>query len=346
MQEVNSLPTDVPRWMAAQPHLSSRLLAWRNAYRRRRARTVLVAVLVAVGIGVVAILPPTGPILGWLGRTWAVTFLIATTLFTLSTARRRQRASFAAATSWLASLPTANPTRMQVIVGTAGWLAGLIGFSALVWVVGAIGRSDFSRLAIATAAGVAVGLMAGWRLPKAGIGAPGFHRAVVRRPHARWASAPSLSPLANWPAAQGRIFSRPKRTAPVLLLAMMAIPSGLHNAPGQVALAVAGVCMALYSVLSLSAAALRVAFDAARWLAPTTVGKWRFAVALIWRVVVTQALALTVLILLTSVVDLPRTLAVGIPLAVLYLCASLALAIAVVLGACRRTGLGAAGRGV
>jgi hypothetical protein len=336
----------MPRWMAAHPHLSARLLAWRNAYRYRRGRTLLAVALVVIGIGAVATLPPTGPMLGWLGRTWAVTFLIATTLFTLSTARRRQRASIAAATSWLAALPNRSPMRLQVMLSTAGWLAALVGFSALEWAVGAIGRSDFSRLAIATAAGAAVGLLAGWRLPKAGIGAPGFHRAVVRRPRAGWASAPSLSPLANWPAAQGRIFRRPKRTAPVLLLAMMAIPSGLHDAPGQVALAVAGFCMVLYSVFSLSAAAVRVAFDAARWLAPTTVGKGRFAVALVWRVVLRQVLALAVLIFLTGAVDPQRTLAVGIPLAALYLCASLALAITVALAACRRTGLGAPGRGV
>ena len=127
---------------------------------------------------------------------------------------------------------------------------------------------------------------------------------------------------------------------------MMAIPSGLHDAPGQVALAVAGFCMVLYSVFSLSAAAVRVAFDAARWLAPTTVGKGRFAVALVWRVVLRQVLALAVLIFLTGAVDPQRTLAVGIPLAALYLCASLALAITVALAACRRTGLGAPGRGV
>src|ERR1700691_2952517 len=131
----------MPRWMAAHPHLSSRLLSWRNAYRHRRGRTVFSAALVAIGIGVVAVLPPTGPILGWLGRTWAVTFVIATTLFTLATARRRQRASIVAATSWLASLPVENRMRMRVIAGTAGWLAGLVGFSALAWVVGAIGRA-------------------------------------------------------------------------------------------------------------------------------------------------------------------------------------------------------------
>lgn len=334
----------MPRWMAAHPHLSSRLLAWGNAYRYRRWRTFFKAALVFVALGVAAVLPPTGPILEWLGSNWAVTFVIVTSAFTLSTARRRQHASIAAATSWLAALPARSPAWVQVVVGTAGRLTAIVAFAALVWVVGAIHRSDLSRLTFAAAAGALVGLLAGWRLPRAGIGAPGFHYAIVRRARPRWASAPSLSPLANWPAAQGRIFSRPKKTAPIVLLAMMAIPSGLRGGPGQVALAVAGFCMALFSVLSLSAAAVRVAFDAARWLAPTTVGKWRFTAALIWRVGLTQTLALAVLLLLTGAIYPHGTVAVGLPLVALYLCASLVVATAAALEACRRAGLGASGR--
>jgi hypothetical protein len=333
----------MPRWMAAHPHLSSRLLAWTNAYRYRRWRTFFPALLVVVGVGVVAALPPTGPILRWLGRNWAVTFVIVMSGFTLSTARRRQHVAIAAATSWLASLPTGVPVRTQVVVGTAEWLAALVGFATLVWLAGAIGPSDLTRFALAATAGTAVGLLAGWRLPRTGIGAPGFHYAVVRRVRARWASAPSLSPLGNWPAAQGRIFSRPKKTAPILLLAMMAIPMG---SPGQVALAVAGVCMALFSVLTLSVAAVRVAFHAARWLAPTTVGKWRFTAALIWRAVLIETLTLAVLILLTSAMSPSRALAVAAPLAALYLCASLTAVAVAAYGACRCTGLGAPGRGV
>ena len=333
----------MPRWMAAHPHLSSRLLAWKNAYRYRRGRTVLAAALIVVAVAVVAVLPPTGPILGWLGQNWAVTLVIAASIFTLSTARRRQHASIAAATSWLAALPTGVPVRRQVAVGAVAWLAALVAFAALVWAVGAIGRSDFSRLALAATAGAALGLLAGWRLPRTGIGAPGFHYAIVRRARASWASAPSLSPLANWPAAQGRIFSQPKKTAPLLLLVMMAVPMG---SPGQLALAVAGVCMALFSVLTLSVAVVRVAFDAARWLAPTTVGKWRFAAALSWRAVVIQTLILAALIFLTGTLNPSRALAVAVPLAALYLCASLVTVTVAAYGACRRVGLGTSGRGV
>lgn len=332
----------MPRWMAAHPYLSSGLLACRNVCRYRRGRTFFVAALIIVGAGVVAVLPPTGPILAWLGQNWAVTFVIAAAVFTPSTARRRQHASIAASMSWLASLPVRSPVWMQVVIATIEWLAAVIALCALVWAIGGIGRSDLSRLAFATAAGAAVGLLGGWRLPRAGIGAPGFHYAIVRRPRARWTSAPSLLPLANWPAAQGRFFSRPRKTAPIVLFAMLAMPMG---SPGQVALAVAAACVALFSVLTLSVASVRVAFDAARWLAPTTVGKLQFTAALIWRVVLTQIGVLAVLLLLTSTVYLPWALAAGLPLAASYVCASLAAASVAALVACRRVGLGAAGRG-
>jgi hypothetical protein len=335
----------MPRWMAAHPHLSSRLLAWRNAYRYRPVRTLLAAILVFVALAVIAMLPPTGPILGWLGRNWAIAFVIAASIFTLSTARRRQHASIMTATSWLASLPAGSPPWMQVVSDMAGRLAGFVAFIVLMRLAGVIDGADFSRLAVATVAGALVGVLAGWRLPRADIGAPGFHSAIVRRTRARWASRPSLSPLGNWPAAQGRIFSRPRRMAPMLIIAMMAIPSGLHSAPGQVALAVAGVCMALFSVISLTAAAVRVAFGAARWLAPTTLGRWRFTVALGWRVELTQILALAVLLLLTGSIYPRGTVAVGVPLVALYLCASLVVVTAAAFEACRRAGLGACGRG-
>jgi hypothetical protein len=306
---------------------------------------VAFAALTAAICAFIVMLPPTGSILEWLGRNWAVTFVIATCALALSTARRRQRASVEAATSWLAAVPATSPVRLQVMLAAAGWLGAIVALTWLGWIVGAVDRSAASRLAIAGSAGALVGLLAGWRLPRAGIGAPGFHYAIVRRPRARWASAPSLSPLACWPAAKGRVFSRPKRTAPIVLIALMAIPSGLHGTPGQVALAVAGVCMALFSLFSLSTAAVRVAFEAARWLAPTIVGRWRFAGALLWRVLLTQALILTVLILLAGAINLPRALAVGVPLAFEYVCSSLAVTLVAAFQACRLAGLGVPGRG-
>lgn len=346
MQEMSSLPAGVPRWAAAHPYLAGRLLAWRNTWRSRRGRTLLATALVLMAVGIVAIIPPTGPVLGWLGDNWAVTFVIAACAFALSTARRRQRASLEVTTSWLAPLPTGSSLRIRALMGTAGCLAAVVAFAVLLRVVGVIDRFAFPRLALAVVAGAIVGLLAGWRLPRAGIGAPGFHYAIVRRTRARWASAPALAPLANWPAAQGRVFSRPKKAAPVVLIVMMSIPAGAHGAPGQVALAAAGGCMALYSLLSLSMAAVRVASAAARWLAPTIVGRWRFTVALVWRVALTQAMMLTVSILLAGAVALPRTLSVGLPLAVAYLATSVGVAFVTAFQASRRVGLGASSRGV
>lgn len=345
MQEPDSLLAGIPRWAAARPHLSTRLLLWRNAYRYRRGRMLAFAALIAAGCAAVVALPPTGPILGWLGGNWAVTFVIATCAFALSTARRRQHAAIEATNSWLAALPPANPVRLQIVVATAGWLAAIVALAALVWAAGAIDRAVFSRFVFAAAAGTAVGLLAGWRLPRAGIGAPGFHYAIVRRARERWASAPSLSPLGCWPAAQGRIFSRPKRAAPVVLLAMMAVPAGAHGTPAGLALAVVGVCMASFSVISLSTATVRVAFEAARWLAPTTVGWWRFTGALIWRALLTQAMVLMIVVLLAGAVAPRPALGVGGPLTVICLCASLAAALAASYLACRRVGLGSSGRG-
>jgi len=329
--------------MAAHPYLGSRLLAWRNACRHERGRTLFAAALVVIGVSVLAALPPTGPTLAWLGRNWAVTLVIAACLFGLSTARRRQRASLEAATSWLAALPTGIPVRMQTAVGTVARLAALVAFAAVVRVIGAVSRADFSRFALAATAGAALGLLGIWRWRRTGVGTPGFHYAIVRRARARWASAPSLAPLANWPAAQGRIFSQPKKAAPLLLFVMMAMPMG---SPGQVAIAVAGVSVALFSVLNLSLALVRVVFDAARWLAPTAVPQWRFTAAFVWRPLLIQALTLAVLTLLAGVVNPSRTLAVAVPLGALYLCASLVVVTAVAYGACRRVGLGASGRGV
>ena len=302
----------------------------------------MVTALIIAGLGIVVVLPPTGPILAWLGENWAVAFVIAASIFTLSTARRRQRASMAAATSWLAPLPVRVPVRTPIVLVTAAWLGALAAFAVLEWIAGAIGRTDFLQLVFALAAGALVGLLGGWRLPRTGIGAPGFHYAVVRRARTRWASAPSLSPLANWPAAQGRIFGRPRKAAPIVLLAMLAMPMG---SPGQAAIAVAGVCLALFSVLTLSVAAVRVAFGAARWLAPTTVGRWRFTAALIWRAALIQTLTLAVLILLAAALNPSRTIATAVPLAVLYLGLSLAVVTAVAYGACLCAGLGTSARG-
>ena len=74
MQEGNSLAAGMPRWMAAHPHLAPG--CWPGATRTvtDAGELLFAVVLVVIGIGVVAILPPTGPILGWLGRNLGIHF--------------------------------------------------------------------------------------------------------------------------------------------------------------------------------------------------------------------------------------------------------------------------------
>lgn len=318
-------------------------LCWRNAYRRKRTRLALIvlpALAVACGL---AEIPRTGLILGWLGGNVIVTVLAATCLFALSASRRRERAVAEAGDSWLAPLPAVSPVSLTVIWGTTVRLALVIAFVVLVCLLGRVDATAAWRLTLAMTGGTVLGSLAG-RLLRRGTddGAPGFHYATVRRARARWATRPSLLPLAYWPAAQGRIFSRPKVLSRVAFTALVTLPLGT---PGQVALAVAAASIATVSIASLSLAAIRVAFDAARWLAPTTLRRAKFTAAMVWRVILTQTLATAVMVFLACAIDLPKALRLGVTLGVGFLIVSLAVATAACAWACRRAGLGAAFRG-
>jgi len=300
---------------------------------------LLLVVAAACGL---AEIPQTGLVLGWLARNVVVTFVLAVCLFGLSAVRRRERAAAEAANSWLTPLPAANPTFLHMTFGTGARVLLLIAFAALCWLLGRLDATSTWRLALALLAGAVLGSLAGWRLLRAADGgAPAYHYATVRRPRARWATNPSLLPLAYWPKAQGRIFSRPKLLSRVVFLVLIGLPLGT---PGQVALAIAAASIALFSMTSLSLAAIRVAFDAARWLAPTTLWRGKFTAAMVWRVILTQALAATVMVFLACAIDLPRALRLGVALALGFLTVSLVLTAVACGWACHRVGLGALSR--
>jgi len=288
-------------------------------------------------------LPQTGLVLGWLGSNVVVTFVLAVCLVGLSTTRRRERTEAEVANSWLTPLPAATPVFRRVLLGTGASLLLLIAFAALCCLLGRLDATATRRLALALLAGAVCGSLAGWRLPRAADdGAPAFHYATVRRARARWATDPSLLPLSYWPTAQGRIFSRPKVLARVAFMALIGLPLGT---PGQVALAAAAACIAIFSMTSLSRAAVRVAFDAARWLAPTTLRRGRFTAAMVWRVILTQAAATAVIVFFACAIDLPRALRLGVTLGIGFLMVSLAISVLACGWACGRVGLGALSRG-
>ena len=340
MQTHGSLPASVPRWAARRPHAAAALLRWMNAYRRSRARMLLMLLLALGGACGLAEIPQTGLVLGWLGSNVVVTFVLAVCLVGLSTTRRRERAAIEAANSWLTPLPAATPVFRYILLGTVARLLLLIAFAALCCLLGRFDATAARRLALALLAGAACGSLAGWRLPRAagGDGAPAFHHATVHGVRARWATDPSLLPLSYWPAARGRIFSRPKVLSGVAFMTLIGLPLGT---PGQVALAVAAACIALFSMTSLSLAAIRVAFDAARWLAPTTLRRGRFTAAMVWRVILTQAAAAAVIVFFACAIDLPRALRLGVIPGIGFLTVSLAVSAVACGWACGRVGLGA-----
>jgi hypothetical protein len=342
VQTDSSLPAGIPRWAARRPQLAAAALRWGNAYRRNGARLLLVVLLTLLAACGLAEIPETGLILDWLGRTVIVTVLVTTCLFALSTSRRRERAAAEAANSWLAPLPAVHPVSLIVVWGTTVRVLLVMAFVALACLLGRVGASAAWRLALGLMGGALLGSLAGRQLRRAADdGAPGFHYAPVRKPRARWATRPSLLPLAYWPAAQGRIFSRPKVLSRVAFMALVTLPLGT---PGQVALAIAAASVAMVSIASLSLAAVRVVFDAAVWLAPTTLPQARFTAAMVWRVILTQALAMAVIVFLACAIDLPKALRLGVPLALGFLIVSLTVATVACAWACRRPGLGAASR--
>ena len=318
--------------------MAAAVLRWRNTYRRNGARLLLAVLLTLLAACGLAEIRETGAILGWLGRNVIVTVLAGTCLFVLSTSRRRERAVAEAASSWLTPLPCFSPVSLTVMWGTTVRLLLVLSFVALVWLLGQVAAAAALRLALALIGAAVLGSLAGRQLRRGSDDTPGFHYATVRRVRARWATRPSLLPLAYWPVAQGRIFSRPKVLSRAAFTALLTLPMGT---PGQVALAIAAASVAVVCIASLSLAAVRVAFDAALWLAPTTLSRARFTTAMVWRVIATQALAAAVMVFLACAVDLPKSLRLGVALAVGFLIVSLAVATVACAWACRRAGLGA-----
>lgn len=325
--------------------MAAALLRWRNAYHLRRARTCSIAALAVALVVAVLVVPPTGPVLEWFAGNPVITFAVIACLFGLSAVRRQARLQADATSSWLSALPVTSAPLLRLVLGTAARLVAAVILVGLACAAGRVTTAAASLLALVTAVGALIGTLAGLRLLGGAVTAsPGWHYASVRRARRRWATAPSLAPLSYWPIAQGRIFSRPKMTSRVVLLALLSIPAGRYDAPGQVAIAVAAGCITLVTLVSLSAAAVRVAGDAARWLAPTTIRSWTFVGAFVWRVAMKQAAVLAAVIFLACAVNYPQALRVGAVVAMAFLAISCAVCSAACVWGCRRVGLGAASR--
>src|SRR3984893_8870143 len=84
---------------------------------------------------------------------------------------------------------------------------------------------------------------------------------------------------------QVRVSTKPKVTASAMLFVLLALPMGTG---GEQAIAIAAGSWVVFYLIALDVSAVRIAFRAARWLAPTTVRYLPFTVALGYRVVLAQ----------------------------------------------------------
>jgi hypothetical protein len=98
---------------------------------------------------------------------------------------------------------------------------------------------------------------------------------------------------------QARVSTKPKVTAIALLFVLLSIPMGTS---GEKAIAIAAGAWVVLHLAALDVSAIRVAFAAAQWLAPTTLRYLPFTIAVAYRAVLAQLWACGWLVFLSSAV--------------------------------------------
>jgi len=203
-------------------------------------------------------------------------------------------------------------------------------YIAIPFATGSLSPAAATTLWALVAAAYVVGSVVGWssKHGKAAAG-PDFHYVAVRKPRPSWAQAPELEPLSYWAVGQAQVYAKPKVAARAMLLVLLAIPLGTG---GEKAVAIAAGVWVLLYVGALMLAVVRVAFAAARWLAPTTIGYRRFAWAVGYRALLGQVWVWAWIAFLTYAAGLLRILRVEVFLAGLSLvvsCVAIAAAVRV-----------------
>ncbi|HVW69713.1 MAG TPA: hypothetical protein VHB68_12105 [Steroidobacteraceae bacterium] len=317
----------VPRWLHSRPFLLAGALSAGNLLRRNRA-LLPVAGVAFLGASVLLTLPVVGGFLEVLAQYPVAPFAFIAVAAAVATGRRRSSVVASLVSSWLAPLAAPSSFVLRMI-----WPA-LVQLLSLLWVIlvplAAGSLRGAAALTVLSASGVAfiAGSVAGWFTPRgAAASAPDFHYVAVRKARRSWAQAPRLVPLSYWAVGRARAFIKPRFTAKALLLVLMALPMGIR---GEQAIAVAAGAGVVLYVGALTVAAVRVAGEAARWLAPTTLGYLRFTVALGYRALLALLWTCGWVIFLSYAVGLPGALSRGVRFAGL----ALAEFLVVLTGAC------------
>jgi hypothetical protein len=311
-----SAPTDVPGWVQSRPFLLAGALRWLNIHRRHRFLFPTCIALLLAGGALLAV-PVAGHALEIVAQYPFAPFVSLAAACAISTARRKARVHRSLADSWLAPLAAPASIAPRVLLAPVLQLSLLSLAVAIALLAGSLSRSGAVTLWSVLGAAYVAGSIAGWFSRHDGAGsAPGFHYVIVRRARENWAQAPGLEPLSYWAVGQARVFAKPKVTAIALVFVLLGVPLDMG---GEKALAIAAAAWVLLYVVSLAVAAVRVAFKAARWLAPTTIRYPRFTGVLGYRVLLAQLWTCAWVLFLTYAAALQGMLRLAVPVAVLSL---------------------------
>ena len=330
-------PTEgLPRWLRARPFLLASTLRWLNIHRRYRFLLPACIVLLIAAGGALT-LSGVGHFLEVLAQYPFAPFTSLAAACAIAAAHRRERIHRSVTDSWLAPLAAPASVFVRFLLPPLLQLLFLLLAIAVALSAEVLSWSGAVTLWSTVGAAFAAGSLVGW-LSRRGKGAavPNFHYVIIRKPREHWAQAPRLAPLSYWAVGYARVVAKPRVAANALLLVLLGIPLGTG---GEKALAIAAGAWVVLHVVALFIGSFRVAFTAARWLAPTTIRYPRLAVALGYRVLLALLWVCSYVVFLTYAAAVPRALTLGLPLAASLLVASCAVTLAASWIAMRSVGM-------
>ncbi|HTT05876.1 MAG TPA: hypothetical protein VMF64_11350 [Steroidobacteraceae bacterium] len=234
---------------------------------------------------------------------WLLTAIVFAALCAASVTRARARVRRRQLHGWLAALPVSDCVLAASVSAPVSALCISLLAIAVAWGAGlSAAAAGTLLLALGTAAALGVGL--GWYWPhrQAPLIPPSWYTRIHRSPQAPWRAR--IWGLGTWPLACSQVWGRPKITSRQLAFLALGMPLGT---PAIRALLVIGSALIVSHLLRMLAATARVAFPAARWLAPTPIGVVRLTCALIWLTLLRQAIVLALLVLFVGALPLALT---------------------------------------
>ena len=305
----------LPSWIRVRPYLLASVLSWLNIHRRYRfLLPVSLAVLLAAA-GLLT-LPIVGHILEAAAQYPITPFASLGAACAIFTARRKAHIRRSQVDSWLAPLGAPGSVLLRASFPLLLQVAVLVLAVAIPLATGGLSWAGAKALWLTIVSAYLLGALVGWFSQRdAAAARPAFHYVAVRKPRENWAQAPRLEPLSYWAVGRAQVISKPKVAAKIASFVFLALPMGANSRIGQQAIAIAAAGMVLLYVVALFIGTVTVAFDAARWLTPTTIRFGQFVRVLGYRVILAQLWVWSWVVFLSYAAALPGALRIGLPLA-------------------------------